>query len=503
MKQKYYTILLVCLLASSIFPQGIYDSYRKVERKLLADKKYLNVYAVSFQPKQEELAALSNIPRAESGGKFSFRIKDNVTYQIVILKENYELDSAVILTVKEIEDKAASSSNFFGETTGASNIDSVTVLSFGDLQDLYFNGSPFYETLFDVVMEKLKVEDPASMLGITGTEKVNKGRGITALDNSDFLNFEKANSIHRYPKIQSQKQSAAKRRGAVDAASTDAEYQIDVDFSHVSFFHKSMDFGFSAVSAEANTEAKGLNFVPYQPMTLSLGARMFMSIATGTPDLKKDFILDAKILGRLRLNMSRTINSLPFISGEKPLLNVGSGVILDVKGSRMYGLPAFNIYYADGNVDVSRSFSSIGPADSATGFFTFRQWETSFSFFWNSGEDRLLRMRMDVGAGCYDVYKAVYHNGTTKELVYNKIKPSLTFYVNFAPQNTDFMGASFRLYDNVLTASLWMKIVEISPLNIIRFEGSYMSAPIMRSNYLWEAPGGSSIVQLRYRYGLN
>ena len=353
------------------------------------------------------------------------------------------------------------------------------------------------------MMERLKIEDPSSMLGITGTEKMNKSRGITALDNIDFLNFQRVNSIHHYPKLQSDKKAASKRRGG-DVAGVEQEYKIDADFSHVSFFHKSMDFGFSAVSAEINTEAKSLNVVPYKPMALTLGARLFMNIASGTPDLKKDFILDAKVLGRVRLNLHNTSGSLPFLSGEKPLLNVGSGLILDVAGSRVYGLPAFNIYFAGGKNDVSFPYSSIGPSDSSTAYFTFRQWETSFSFYWNSSEERFLRMRMDVGAGCYDVVKAVYHNGTaSKELVYNKIKPSLTLYINFAPQNQEFMGSSFRLYDNVLTASLWMKIVEFSPVSSLRFEASYITSPILRSQYPWEAEGGNSIVQLRYRYGLN
>lgn len=483
-------------------PQTIFEAYHKVERKLSADKKYLNVYAVGFQPKSEDIATLSNIPRTESGGKFTFRVKDNVTYQFIILKENYELDSTVILTVKEIEDKAASGESFFGETTGA-NIDTAVVLSFGDIQDLYFTGNPYYTALYNIMMERLKIEDPASMLGITGTEKMNKSRGITAQDNVDFLNFQRVNSIHHYPKIQSDKKASARRRGG-DASAIESEYQFDVDFSHASFYHKSMDFGFSSVGAEVSTESKGLNVVAYKPMALTLGLRVFMNIASLTPDLKKDFILDAKVSGRVRANLYNAVDKMPFLSGEKPLLNVGSGLILDVAGSRVYGLPAFNLYFAGGKRDVSNPYSTIGPADSSTAYFTFNQWETSFSFYWNSSEERFLRMRMDIGVGCYDVVKSVYHNNAaSKELVYNKIKPSITFYLNFAPQNMEFLGSSFRLYDNVLTASLWMKIVEFSPTSSLRFEASYITAPILRSQYPWEAEGGNSIVQLRYRYGLN
>jgi len=204
------------------------------------------------------------------------------------------------------------------------------------------------------------------------------------------------------------------------------------------------------------------------------------------------------------MNLHNFVDNLPFLSGEKPLLNVGSGLILDVSGSRVYGLPAFNLYVASGKNDVSFPYASIGPSDSSTAYFTYRQWETSFSFYWNSSEERLLRMRMDIGAGGYNVVKAVYYNNTaSKQLVYNKIKPSLTLYINFAPQNLEFMGASFRLYDNVLTTSLWMKIIEFSPVSSLRFEASYITSPILRSVYPWEYDGGNSIVQLRYRYGLN
>ena len=82
------------------------------------------------------------------------------------------MDSLVILSVKEIEDKAASSENFFGETTGAKSIDSITVLSFGDLQELYFANSPVYQQFYKIVDTRLQLEDPPSMLGIKTGDKI-------------------------------------------------------------------------------------------------------------------------------------------------------------------------------------------------------------------------------------------------------------------------------------------------------------------------------------------
>jgi hypothetical protein len=110
---------------------------------------------------------------------------------------------------------------------------------------------------------------------------------------------------------------------------------------------------------------------------------------------------------------------------------------------------------------------------------------------------------MDIGAGNYNVYKATYTTTTDKELVYNKIKPFVAFNINFAPQNTDFLGIGTKFADNVLTMNFWLKLLEFSGQHTIRIETTYFTAPMFRSPYAWESPNGNSLVQLRYRYGIH
>ncbi len=499
---------VVCFATLVGAQSSLSDAYLKVQKKLFADKKYLNVFYVSYQPSAEDVKSLTNIPKSEKTGSVSFRSKENVTYQIYFLRENFEMDSVTLLTVKQIEDKAASSESFFGQTTTANTIDTITILSFGDLQDLYFADNPAYSFLFQKVAEIQKRDEAGSILGISLSEHASRSKGITSPDNIDFLNYMRTNGIHRYPVIQAEAQKkTSSRRKAVSAESSATEFQVDASFSHLSFFHKSMELGFGSISAELGVGARDLNQVPWKTMALNVGVRSLIIISNGpSQNIRRDLILDAKIMGRIRVNTYNLSGNLPFVFGEKPSLNVGSGLIVDVAGTRTFGLPFFNLYLATGSNNVEKPYASFGPADSSTAYFTFKQWEASWSFYWNSNEDRLVRYRMDIGAGNYDVYKAVYAKtpgATTKELVYNKIKPLLAFNINFAPQNIEFMGIGTRFYDNVLALNLWLKLLEFDDQHTIRLETTYYTAPMFRSPYPWEAQGGNSIVQVRYRYGVH
>lgn len=504
----FFLILLLCV-SGYLRSQGLVeDFYLKVEKKLLVDKKYLNLYSVSFQPTAEEASQLSNIPKVHGGRTASLISKEGVMYSIVILKENLELDSLVLLAVKKIEDKAAASDKFFGDASSGPQIDTTVVLSFSDLQELYFTNSNFYNQLYAVTERKLKEEDPASMLSIRIGDKSTKSKGITSIDNTDYLNDNRANSIHRFPKPTGDelKKIAPRRRGAAAEVSSESEFSIDASFSHVSFYHKQMDFGFSSLSAEVNTSARALNMIPWEPMTLTMGVRSLLSISqiANTQNLKNDFILDAKLMGRMRLNTSKLIGKLPFIFGPKPILNVGPGFILDISGTKGYELPFFNFYLSVGSEDATKPYVSIGKPDTSLAYFSFKQWESSMYFYWNSSEDRTLRYRLEVGMGNYDVYKANYLNSVLagSKMIFNKIHPIVGLQLNFAPQNIDFLSLSSRFYDGKLSLHVWMKLLEFADGHVFRLETYYVSAPMFRVKYSWEPIEGSSLVQLRYRYAL-
>lgn len=509
MRKLIFFIVFVFCVPWLLYAQvNLNDYYRKIEKKILFDKKYLNVYAVSFQPKPEEVGKLANIPRMSGSGTASFVAKDNVTYYFIVLKENFELDSMVLLQVKKIEDKAASSESFFGDASSGPKIDTAVILNFADLSDLYFKGAKEYAALYDAALSRMNQEDPVSMLGLKLSDRAAKSRGITSLDNSDFLLFAKGNSLHRYPKLEDKKAvTGGKRRsGPAEAGSAESDYAVDASLSHITFFHKQMDFGFSSLSAELNTGTRVLNVLPWQAMSVSLGVRSLFAISSSltAQNYKRDFVVDARLMGRMRLNTSSYIDKIPFVFGDKPKLNIGAGMILDVSGTRTYELPFFNMYFALGSEDISSPFVKSGTPDTSYAYFSFKQWESTMSFYWNTNEDRTLRYRMDAGMGNYNIVEGTYYKSgvTEAKQIYNKIKPVIAFYITFAPQNTDFLGMSFRMYDEKLTLGLWLKIAEFGPDEIFRLETKFITAPFFRTPYPWESLNSSSLVQLRYRYAL-
>lgn len=496
MKKIYICVLLFSLM---VFPQHINDVYKKVERKLTFDKKYLNIYTVEFKPTNEDLEGLTNIPRYEIPQPYSFKVADNISYGIVFLKEVIEIDTMTILYVKEIVDKSVTDENLFGGSSGP-QIDTNIVLRFRDVQELYENNFTTYAKMYNILVRTSQEQEPISLLGINVDQDFQKSRGISGKNNQDFLNYMKLNSIHRYPPIvDDSKQSRRSRRGQKPTVATD--YQIDASFSQASFFHPSMDLGFSTISAELGFGAKVLNIHPWQSMTLSTGIRALVSISGEKQNLFDDYLLDAKLMGRLRINTSGFAHHLPFLFINKPLLNVGSGVVFDFATTRAYGLPFINLYLSTGAVDVSNPFVTIGKPDSSFGYFSFKQWETSMSFYWNSSEDLTMRFRMDVGVGNYDVYEAKYYQGVSRKLVYNQIQPMLKLHLNFSPKNVEFFGTSFKLFDNHLWFDFWIKLFDLDETQNFRFESQYISAPMFRGTKPWEMDGATSIVQVRYRYG--
>lgn len=493
------SLLCVLLITCAIFPQHINDVYKKVERKLSVDKKYLNIFTLEFKPTNEDLNGLTNIPRFEMPEPYSFKVADNITYNIVFLKEVIEIDTMTILYIKEIVDKSVTDENLFGGS-GGPQIDTNMVLRFTDIQELYENNFSTYSKLYNILVRESQEIEPSSLLGINVDQDFQKSRGISGLNNQDFLNYMRINSIHRYPPIvDDTKTSKRSRRGQKPAVATD--YQIDASFSHVSFFHPSMDLGFSTISAELGFGSKVLGIHPWQSMTMSTGIRALVSIGGEKPNLNDDYVIDARLMGRLRINTSGFAHHLPFLFINKPLLNVGSGVVFDFATTRAYGLPFFNLYLSTGAVDVSNPFVKIGKPDSSFGYFTFKQWEASMSFYWNSSEELTMRFRMDVGIGNYDVYEAKYYQGVSRKLVYNQIQPMLKIHLNFSPKNNDFFGTSFKLFDNHLWFDFWIKLFELDETQNFRFESQYISAPMFRGTKPWEMDGATSIVQVRYRYG--
>lgn len=496
-------ILFLFLLFEHVNAQtNLKNTYNKIERKLAEDKNYLDTYSIMFQANAVKLEGLQNIPRINDRPPFNFNPAETHSYEVVFMKENAEFDSTIVLQVKETVDKAASTGDFFGTSSSESSKEVNTVLTFQDIEELYFNHPEVYAALFKLAEFLVQNNEPVKLLGIKVDEQVNKSKGISSKNNQDFLNFQKVNSTHHYPKVvlDTQKKARRSRGQAQETAATD--YKIDASFGDVSFFYKDLDLGYSTISGEINMGAKVLNVHPWQAMSLTAGIRSLVTISGASQNLLEDFIIDARLMGRAKLNTASLVGSLPFVFGSKSKLNVGSGIVLDLSASRAYGFPFINFYLATGATkDFTPSVKFVDRKGEMVAYFSPQQWESSMSFYWNTSEDMTLRFRFDVGAANYNIQKINYSTGGSLNQVFNKVQPALTLYLNFAPKNNDFFGSSFRLFDNQLTIKFWLKLIEFSSLHSFRFETSYISVPFMRAVRQWEAEEGSSYFSIRYRYG--
>lgn len=497
-------LLLFFFIAVLVHAQSyeLKEVYKRIEQKLDEDKTYLNLHSYIFQPKQEDLTKLNNIPLFESKEKFNFKIQANVTYSLVFLKDGIEIDSPIVLYVVEINDNAlGDTSSFLGQggTTGPS-IDSLVVLRFRDVQELYFSHREIYDELYKLIASRLEEEEPLKLLKIKVDETIQKSVGITKLNNEDFLNFARANYTHPFPVAPDPSKQRGKRRGQQTETVTD--YILDASFSNVAFYHPSMSFGQTNISAELSTSSRLLNLLPFSNNLLSLGANIFISMSDDLQKLKDEFLIYLKIGGRFSLKTSSIGNFLPIISAEGQKLNVGSGVTLDMTLSKAFGFPFINFYFATGSENVENPKYKIGPADSSVAYFSFSQMEALMSFFWNTDESEILRLRMDVGLGKYNVVKAVYNRGgVNTNGVYNNFQPVIVTSLNFVPNNKDLFGTSIRLFDSRITFNNWIRVLELDGGHVFRIELSYLTSPIMRPAYDWEDKDPNTFFTIRYRYG--
>lgn len=500
-------ILLLLLLGSFVGTQAqTVDRYiEKISRKIKEDNTYLNLKAVSFLPlKPQELNDFSKIPLA-NGESYSFDYVDGVQYKFIFLPENIDFDEPVLLLVKKITPPASGGGQeFFASATAAAPTEEV-VLSFEDIQNLYFSHIKIYNLLLDKVKALLKDNEPESLLKLKIDTEVKKSRGLSAPDNLDYLNYELANSPHMFPpkpaKTVGGKKRGFVRPGSKRGGATSNPMKISAEFGKWTFFHKDyMNWDNNTISAEINTENGLLNLLPWQPMTLSLGIRSLIFLSGKTRNVQKDFIIDATMLGRFRINTHGLVSHLPFMFSDAPRLNVGSGVELKISTTRIFGLPFLNFYFSSGTEDYDNPYAVFGKSDSSYAYFSFTQWLATMSFYWNTNQERNLRFRMDVGIGRYDVAKAVYHKGTHTSLVFNRFQPYIKLYMNFVPKGNELFSANISLFDSVLKFDFWLQLLKLKPAHTFRFYASYIGSPLFRRTHEWEN-AKSTMLGIIYRFG--
>lgn len=501
MSKKLLTIIIGLIFLNNLYSQETEDYIRKIDLKLKRDKSYLNINYINFKPEANSDPLLKGIPRTDKKEPFDFKVKDNVDYTIVFLKESPELDSVVILYVDEITSGAAEGDNLFGGVGGPQN-DTTRVLKFKDIYTLKLTNKSYYDRLYNIVQETLiKSEDdnPATLLKINPDREIKLGLGMTARDNADYLNFARINANHWYPK---EKKIVGKgRQKTVESA----DFRIDASFSSLSFSHKIMDFSLGGASLELGVTDRVLNLLPWQSMALNGGFRTIFSLSDGK-NLNESSYLDAKFLARVKLNSPKLATSIPFIIGDTSRLNLGNAIIGEFTFTRPFNLPFLNFYFAAGQQDFKKPGSMIVNKLNNTryAYFSFSQAEFNMSFYWNSTDKLVNRFRIDVGAAYHDIWKADYDQTNkfiSSRLLQNNISPVFVIHYNFVPDGNPLLGGRIRYYDSRLNFMAWLKVVEIAQVHTLRLEALYITSPFARQMQEWEFDG-SMMFQLRYRYGL-
>jgi len=505
MRIKHFVIFLVNLILFSIVidAQSYDDIYRKIDLKLKKDSSYLNLHYIDFTGPISIPSIVSVLPRKDDE-PFSFKVNENTTYRFVFLMDAVGIDSLELLYIEQRVDKSAGEGGFFGGGGGGTQTDISRDFIFKDMYDLKLNHFDQYSALYNKVTDYIKKNDdapPEKLLRINPDTEIKTSLGISSRDNTDYLNFMRTNHLHWYPKPKVVVK--AKRGAAQEEVKT--SYRLDASFSQISFSHEIMDFAMGGASVEYGFTEKVLNLLPYQATLFNAAFRTLITISDKKVNLEKALMVDVKIIGRLKMNTSKIMSSLPFIAADKPLLNMGTSGGFDVQLTRPFSLPFLNIYLNAGGPGYSSPSVTVPKGKDKEAYFSFSQAEATMSFYWNTSDKMNSRLRMDIGAGYYDIWKGTYigtaKSASKKELIQDNFYPVINFYFNFLSDGSEFYGLKTRFFDSQVSVTSWLKIAEFGSGHIIRFEGTYISAPIARKTRQWETKDGGAILQLRYRYG--
>jgi len=493
------TFTVLVLLSFNILAQTTDEMYRIIERKLLVDKTYLDLYAYSFTPDSKMGTILPVVPLTDGKGAFRFNTSGNINYALVYKNPDLENDSITLLYLLEIgAGGVGDSSNIFGSNV-AGGADSNMVVKFKDFQELYFQGNPAYAQLVEFLKKELLANDGSSLLKLDKKDKEKITRGMSSDNNLDFISYQMTNSLHRYPKAQLTKSTGGRGRGnQQNTAAGSTSMAIDASFNALSFFHPVMDYGFGLIGVEVNTNTPVLNLAPWKGQAVTGGVRALFSVSGSIANPLTDMLIDARLMGRFRIDMNSFIDKIPFVMGDPTNLNVGNGFIFEAKTTGTFSLPFFNVYFAYGPENFEKPAYQIGNK----AYFSFTQWESTMSFFWNNSEKRPIRYKMDLGVGGFDVIEADYSAPVVaRKKMKDVIQPVVGFSVNFVPNDIEFLGLDARFFDNHLTAKIWLKLLELDGGHNFRVEMTNISAAMFREPETWESKSSQSFIQLRYRYG--
>lgn len=480
--------------------QQVDEEIKKISLKLKKDTNYLNLNYLTIQLDSNVVTKLQDVPRISGDKTYSFSSGSNTQYRIVFLNKGIGLETIYLMYIDEIKLNTLNSESFFADETAKD--DTLEVLMFKDLYTLKLNNSEQYATLLDLVtqyVEENEVDNLPSLLGIKPDSRDKPYMGMTSRDNTDYFNFQTANSPHYVPK---EKKKVRSVRGG---ASTEKSFRIDASFSKITFSHKALDYSIGTTGFEVSTLEPILNLLPFEASNIYLGFRSILRIS-GEKRIKHASFIDAKLVSIISLNNSTIFDSQPFVSTDTAKLNINGGFGGEVNLTKFMGLPYITLkgYMENTNFDDPTYF--IPTSDSTNdAYYSTSQFEGTFSFYWNTSPMLSSRFRFDLGAGYFNIWRNSYN--AENELTYSDIEskdfvvPIIALFYTFVPSDIPLLGLNLRYFDSRITIGGWIKIFEFAPENILRLEAKALTEPIARDLRPWESAGGI-FFQFRYRYGL-
>ncbi len=499
---KRLVLLIISLLfISNISAQSIDEILDKIDLKLSKDKKYLNLYYISFSPNEVKDTLLYWLPKPDDRKAFHMDFSDGVDYRLVFLKEGIGIDSMVVLYLSKIKRDVSEQAEFFAGGAQA-QVDTTIEYLFSDLYYLKNSYPHKYIAIYNFLYEYIGnagVESIQSLLGINPDKNVKTVLGISSRDNLDYLDFARANFNHwyPYPKVK----TAAFSRGG----GSNFPFRVDASLSSFTFSYSPwMDFNFGGgASIEFTTEDKLLNILPYEGMNFAGIARILLEL-DGEKGINKALYIDARVGVKIKAKTNEILSQVPVFMTDPPKLNTVTSFLVDLNVTRPFSLPFMNLYLNVGSRNFDNPYAIVDVNGQRKSFFTFNQFAYTMSFFWNTSDKRTSRFRMDIGFGFHDVWQQNYNaagNPTNTELLQEKFSPIVALNFNFAARGKPLFGVGIRSYDSRPKITGWFRIVEISDRHSVRAEVMYLAPPIARKIRPWENENGV-LVQVRYRLGV-
>ncbi len=501
MRKNLLLLIISILLFSLHYGQSKDEILDKIDLKISKDKKYLNLYYISFTPEEVKDTLLYWLPKPKDRKPFRIDFSDGVDYRLVFLNEGIDIDSMVVIYLQKIKQDVSGKAQLFGGSAQA-QIDTSMEFLYSDLYYLRDSYPKKYGAFYKFLHEYIgnNGEDVIqSLLGIKPDENVKTVLGISARDNLDYLEYARANYNHWYP--YPKKKTGGFSRGG----GSEFPFKVDASLTSLTFAYSPwMDFKFGGgASIEFTTEDKLLNILPYEGMNFAGVARLLLELDAGK-GMNKALYLDSRIGVKIKARTNEILSKVPIFMTDPPKLNTVTSFIVDLKATRPFSLPFMNLYLNVGTRNFDNPYSIIEVNGVKKSYFTFSQIAYTMSFYWNTSDKRTSRFRMDIGLGYHDVWQLNYNSlgePTNSELIQEKFSPIVALNFNFAPKGKPLFGIGIRSYDSRPKITGWFRIVEISDRHSVRVETVYLAPPVARKVRPWENENGV-LVQIRYRLGV-